>query len=133
MHRFRGNPWTFEWLELTAAKVARSVLRGRGGGNSFLLPDEHIQTLKLGGYRLEHNFGHGKRHLSNLLASLNILAFLLHTAFEFLDDRYRTLRFRYGSRVAFFQEFSTLLNWALFASWDHLIDVMFGKLRVDTG
>ena len=57
----------------------------------------------------------------------------LHIAFEFLDDRYRTLRFRYGSRATFFQEFSTLLNWALFANWDHLIDVMFGKLRVDTG
>ena len=38
MHRFRGAPWTYEWLELTAAKVARSVLRGRGAGNGFLLP-----------------------------------------------------------------------------------------------
>jgi hypothetical protein len=39
MHRFRGNPWTSEWLERTAVKVARSVLRGRGGGDCFLLPD----------------------------------------------------------------------------------------------
>ena len=55
MHRFRGDPRTSEWPELTAAKVARSVLRGRGAGDGFLLPDENIQTLKLGGYHLEHN------------------------------------------------------------------------------
>ena len=79
-----------------------------------------------------HNYGHGTGDLSNRLASLNILAFLLHTAFEFLDDRYRTLRFRYGSRVAFFQELSVLLRWFLFDSWDHVISVMFAKLRIDT-
>ena len=101
-----GRKGPYERLEPPAVKVARSVLRGRGGGDSSLLPDEHIQTLKIGGSRLEHNFGHGNRHISNLLA------FLVHTAFEFLDDRYRTLRFRYGARVMFFQEFSTLLNWS---------------------
>ena len=139
------------WLELTVTDESGKVLYKNAwvtdhpvseetvatlaevGRARWKIENEHIQTLKLGGYRLEHNFSHGKRHLSNLLASLNILAFLLHTAFEFLDDRYRTLRFRYGSRATFFQEFSTLLNWALFENWDHLIDVMFGKLRVDTG
>ncbi len=109
------------------------VALAKAGRARWKIENEHIQTLKIGGYRLEHNFGHGTRHLSNVLASLNILAFLVHTAFEFLDDRYRTLRFRYGSRVMFFQEFSTLLNWVLFDNWDHVIAVMFAKLRVDTG
>ena len=109
------------------------VVLAKAGRALWKIENEHIQTLKLGGYRLEHNFGHGSCHLSNLLASLNILAFLLHTAFEFLDDRYRTLRFRYGSRVTFFQEFSTLLKWFLVDDWDHVIAVMFAKLRVDTG
>ena len=99
----------------------------KSGRARWKIENEHIQTLKLGGYRLDHNDGHGKRHLSNLLAVL------VHTAFEFLDDRYRTLRFRYGSRAAFFQEFSTLLKWFLFDNWDHVVAVMFGKLRVDTG
>lgn len=112
--------------ENTVADLARA------GRARWKIENEHIQTLKIGGYRLEHNFGHGKP-LSNLLASLNILAFLMHTAFEFLDDRYRTLRFRYGSRLSFFQRFSTLLELFLFENWDHLIDFMFGKLRIDTG
>jgi hypothetical protein len=117
------HPITFDTL-VDLAKAGRA---------RWKIENEHIQTLKIGGYRLEQNFGHGKRHLSNLLASMNILAFLVHTAFEFLDTRYRTLRFRYGSRVAFFQRFATLLEWALFENWDHVIAVMFAKLRVDTG
>ena len=51
---------------------------------------------------------------------------------QVLDARYRTLRFRYGSRVSFFQELTTLLNWFLFDNWDHVVAVMFAKLRVDT-
>ena len=109
------------------------VALARAGRARWKIENEHIQTIKIGGYRLEHNFGHGKRHLSNVLASFNILAFLLHTAFEFLDARYRTLRFRTGSRVTFFQEFSALLKWFLFENWDHVIAVMFARLRVDTG
>ena len=109
-------------------QVVRRVPRGGWRSDVLSLPD-----LKIGGYRLEHNFGHGKRHLSNVLTSFNILAFLLHTAFEFLDARYRTLRFRTGSRVTFFQEFSALLKWFLFENWDHVIAVMFARLRVDTG
>ena len=109
------------------------VALAKAGRARWKIENEHIQTLKIGRYRLEHNFGHGKRHLSNVLASFNILAFLLHTAFEFLDARYRTLRFRTGSRVTFFQEFSALLKGFLFDDWDHVIAVMFTKLRVDTG
>ena len=108
------------------------VALAQAGRARWKVENENIQTLKLGGYHLEHNFGHGNAHLSNLLASLNILAFLLHTAFEFLDTRYRTLRFRYGSRVAFFQELSVLLRWFLFDNWDHVISVMFAKLRIDS-
>jgi hypothetical protein len=35
--------------------------------------------------------------------------------------------------MAFFQRFATLLEWVLFENWDHVIAVMFAKLRVDTG
>ena len=121
------------WITDHPVTEGSLVALAKAGRARWKIENEHIQTLKIGGYRLEHNFGHGKRHLSNLLALMNILAFLVHTAFEFVDDRYRTLRFRYGPRAAFFQEFSNLLNWALFENWDHLIAVMFAKLRVDTG
>jgi hypothetical protein len=36
-------------------------------------------VLKTKGYHLEHNFGHGKKNLSALLMTFNLLAFLFHT------------------------------------------------------
>ena len=43
-------------------------------------------TLKTKGYNLEHNFGHGKKHLSAVLATLNLLAFAFHTVAELTYD-----------------------------------------------
>jgi hypothetical protein len=39
------------------------------------IENESFNTLKTKGYNLEHNFGHGKQHLSAVLATLNLLAF----------------------------------------------------------
>ena len=49
--------------------------------------NENNNTLKTKGYHLEHNFGHGKQYLSNLLLTLNLLAFLFHTVLEIFDQR----------------------------------------------
>jgi len=48
--------------------------------------NESTNTIKTKGYHLTHNFGHGKQHLSALLATLNLLAFLFHTLLELLDS-----------------------------------------------
>jgi divalent metal cation (Fe/Co/Zn/Cd) transporter len=49
------------------------------------MANENNNTLKTKSYNFKHNFGHGKQHLSSLLASLNILAFLVHTVLEWFD------------------------------------------------
>jgi len=49
-------------------------------------------TLKTKGYHLEHNFGHGGQDLANTLATLNVLAYLIHTIQELLEPAYQRLR-----------------------------------------
>ena len=44
--------------------------------------NENHNVLKTKGYNLEHNFGHGQKHLSSTLLSLNLLAFLFHTVLQ---------------------------------------------------
>ena len=46
------------------------------------IENEGFNVLKTKGYNLEHNFGHGKRNLSMVLAILNLLAFACHTVCE---------------------------------------------------
>lgn len=42
------------------------------------IESENNNTLKTKGYHLKHNFGHGQQDLANVLATLNMLAFLIH-------------------------------------------------------
>ena len=48
-----------------------------GGRCRWKVENENNNTLKTKGYHLEHNFGHGKENLCSVLASLNILAFMI--------------------------------------------------------
>ena len=64
-------------LRLDDDNVAAIVRSGRA---RWKTENENHNTLKHQGYHLEHNFGHGERHLAAFLLALNLLAFLLHTS-----------------------------------------------------
>ena len=85
--------------EITRENVKELVQAGR---TRWKIENEHNNTLKTKGYHLEHNFGHGKQHLSSLLFTFNILAFLFHTVLEMMDDRYQMIRKELPIRKTFF-------------------------------
>ncbi len=64
--------------------------------------------LKTKGYHLEHNFGHWQEHLSSLLATMNLLAFALHTFLELADGDYQRIRGQVGARRAFVEHLRAL-------------------------
>ena len=66
--------------------------------------NENHNVLKTKGYNLEHNFGHGQKHLSSTLLSLNLLAFLFHTVLQLIDSSYQEIRRKRGNRRGFFQD-----------------------------
>ena len=117
------------WCELrtTDANVAAIALAGR---TRWKIENENNNTLKNQGYHLTHNFGHGKEHLSNLLTTLNLLAYLTHTTLDWFDERYRAIRARLPSRRTFFENLRTLLLYLTFESWDHLMEFMLKTLSV---
>jgi hypothetical protein len=41
--------------------------------------ENNNNTLKTKGYHLEHNFDHGQQDLANILATLKMLTFSIHT------------------------------------------------------
>ena len=49
----------------------------RAGRTHWRIENETFNTLKNQGYGFEHNFGHGRTHLSVVLANLMMLAFPL--------------------------------------------------------
>jgi len=107
--------------------VAEVVAAGRA---RWKIENEDINTLKTKGYNLEHNFGHGTQHLSETLATLNILAFLLHTLLDLSDRRYRLLRSIRGRRSRFFQELGTVACYWYHDDWNELMRFMIIQLEL---
>ncbi len=117
---------------ITAANVADVVRDGRA---RWKVENENNNTLKTKGYHLTHNFGHGEQHLSSLLATFNLLAFLFHTLLDLMDARYRCIR-EFLPRKRFFNDLRTLTCYLCFDSWDALLVFMIEKLELnvpDTG
>ena len=112
--------------KITEKNVASAVSAGRG---RWKTENENNNTLKTKGYNLEHNFGHGSKHLSSFLAALNILAFLFHTLLEFMDKQYRALRAALSKRKTFFDDIRALTRYICFESWSHMMNFMLEGLE----
>lgn len=100
------------------------------GRTRWKIENENNNTLKTKGYHLEHNFGHGQQDLANVLASLNILAFLIHTIQELIEPAYQRLRQALRARKTFFNDLRALTRYMVFDSWDDLFSFMEDGLEI---
>ena len=123
------NAWITDFAvgDTTVEAIARD------GRTRWKVENENNNVLKTKGYHLEHNFGHGRKHLSALLLSLNLLAFLFHTLLDLVDAQYHAIRRKLGARRTFFTDLDALLRYLLFSSWQEVLDFMFKGLELDSG
>ena len=111
-------------LPLDANSVGDLAAAGRA---RWKIENETFNVLKTKGYHLEHNFGHGKKNLSAVLATLNLIAFAIHTAVEIADENWKLARKMAGTRLRFFNHIQALTTFYLFESWQQLIGTIAFK------
>lgn len=112
---------------ITATNVVSLVQVGR---TRWKIENENNNTLKTKGYHLEHNFGHGQQDLANVLATLNILAFLIHTIQAMVEPAYLRLRRALGTRKTFFNDLRALTRYLVFDTWADLFLFMEEGLEI---
>jgi hypothetical protein len=100
------------------------------GRARWKVENENNNVLKTKGYNLEHNFGHGKKQLSSLLLTLNLLSFLFHTVLEIVDEKYKLIRDELPTRKTFFDDIRALTRYLYFNSWNSLLDFMIRGLEL---
>ncbi len=96
--RYR-NAWTTSHT-VTADTVVAITAADR---SRWKIENENHNTLKTQGYHFEHNYGHGQQHRSAVLATLILLAYLVHTVLDGLDQHYRAGRAQLPSRQTFLE------------------------------
>jgi hypothetical protein len=106
---------------ITDENVEKIIEAGRC---RWKIENENNNTLKTGGYNLEHNFGHGKEGLSEFLFTINILSFLVHTMSYQSDKEYKELYDMVSNRKTFFSHIFTFTTFFYISDWDSLWHIM---------
>ena len=100
----------------------------RDGRSRWKVENEGINVLKRRGYNFEHNYGHGDQHLSALLLTLLLLAFLIHTALDIACLAYQAVRAELRARRKFFDDLRALTRYLYFSSFEQLLTFMVQRL-----
>ena len=72
------------------------------GRARWKIENEGFNLLKNNVYHAEYSFGHGHQGLSNLLLTLNLIAFTFHTACDRLCELWQQARATLSRRHRFF-------------------------------
>ena len=99
-----------------------------GGRSRWKVENEGINVLKNRGYNFEHNYGHGQQHLSTVLLTLLMLAFLFHSALGLTCLIYQAVRRELVARRTFFIDLRALTRYLYFASWQQMLAFMYQRL-----
>ncbi len=123
---YKGEKLTYRSAWITDIKITdENVFEIVAGGRArWKIENEGFNTLKNHGYHLEHNFGHGKKNLSEALFILNLLAFFFHQIFSLSDYQYQTARADFSARTEYWNFIRSVFRMFLFDSWEQLLEKM---------
>jgi hypothetical protein len=108
-------------LEVRADTVPLLV---RGARSRWKVENETYNTLKNQGYHFEHNFGHGEKHLSVVLALLMMLAFLVDQTQQLCCALFNAAWEKAGSKKQLWEEMRHLFHALLFQTMAELYEAI---------
>ena len=144
------NPLTVNWCEYTETdeKSGECLYRNEfatdyritdnnvesialSGRNRWDIENSGFNVLKKQGFHFEHNFGHGEQNLSAVLATLNLLSFLVHNTCKLTDVVYAYIRNKSNTNSQYFERVRVLTEVFVFEDWDKLFELL--KYRLEHG
>jgi len=110
-----GKVRQFSWVTSIKLHKRNVVQIMKAARARWKIENETFNTLKNQGYHFEHNFGHGYKHLSIVLALIMLLAFLIDQiiqardkVFKIIESNVKTKKRLWNTRRALFS--TTILH-----------------------
>lgn len=99
------------WVWVTDLEVNDKTVKeiARGGRCRWKIENETFNTLKNLGYNFEHNYGHGNKHLSTLMAHMMLLAFFIDQILQGFDKAFQACYAKMGSKVRLWERIRSFL------------------------
>ncbi len=121
----------FSWVtDITICRFTAEPLM-RGGRARWKTENETFNTLKNQGYHFEHNFGHGKQHLSVVLAHLMMLAFLVDQVQAAACQLFQAAWAKVGSKIRLWERIRAYFLTLEFASMEMLYRAIAYGYRIE--
>jgi len=112
------NSWVTD-LSVSQENIKTHVSAGRCRWKN---ENECFNVMKNHGYCMEHNYGHGKKHLAFNFYLLTLLAFFFHQIFELTDHAYQASRKKFGSKKHLWETLRAYIKIIVFESWESLLE-----------
>ena len=109
-------------LTITSDTIDQLV---RGARCRWRIENECFNTLKNQGYCIDHNYGHGSKHLCFNFYILTLLAFYIHQILQLTDLLFQKTRTRLGRLKGMWEELRCLFNRFLYTSWESMMENAF--------
>lgn len=107
----KGKEKVTKWTWITDLEVTDKNIKEvvKGARARFHIENQTFNTLKNQGYEFEHNFGHGKKHLSHVFSMLMMLAFLIDQCLQKLNKRFQEALIKRGAKKYLWQTMMQIL------------------------
>ncbi len=103
-----GSTQHFSWVTDFDITRENAFQLMRGGRARWKIENETFNTLKNQGYHFEHNYGHGKKHLSVIFAMLMMLAFLVDQVVQAACPLFRAVWQKEGCKIRVWEHMRAL-------------------------
>jgi len=121
----------FSWITDLTVTHENVELFARGGRARWKIENETFNTLKNQGYHFEHNFGHGKKYLSTIFATLMMLAFLLDQVQQLCDEVFQALLKKMGTKRRLWSRIRGVFECFRLSSFRQMHELLLNFQHVD--
>lgn len=118
----------FSWVTDLEVTRANARLLMRGARARWKIENETFNTLKNQGYHYEHNYGHGERHLSVVLAMLMMLAFLVDQVQQHCCPLFQAVWTKLKSKRSLWEQIRSHFHTLTYRSMQHLYEAILYDL-----
>ena len=115
-----GKGQHFSWVTDLPIDDANVMALMRAARARWRIENETFNTLKNQGYRFEHNFGHGNKHLSTVFAYLMMLAFLIDQCQQRCCVLFQAAQAKAGRARYFWERMRVLFLGSELTGWEML-------------
>jgi hypothetical protein len=117
---------TTNWMWVTDLSVNIGNIEEfvKGGRARWKIENETFNTLKNQGYEFEHNFGHGNKYLSTVLACLMLLAFLIDQCLQQVNKRFQDALSKAKGKKNLWEKMRSCLEYCLLPDFESMYHII---------